>query len=84
MAPGIRSSSGHQACSAQRKGEEREASSPLFILLSACPFVIRSLACWAGHHGYEMDAVVPSPGAHAWQAGDSLWPAAELRWHEMH
>lgn len=41
MAPGISSSSGHQACSAQRKGETSEASSPL---LFCYPFVHLSSA----------------------------------------
>ena len=63
MALEINSSSGHQTRSAQRKGEEGEASSPLFILPSVCPFVIRFPAHRAGHQGYEMDVVVPPTGA---------------------
>lgn len=64
MASEITSSSGHQTRSAQRKGEEGEVSSPLFILPSVCPFIIRFPAHQAGRQGYEMDVVVPPPGAH--------------------
>lgn len=78
MAPGIT-----KLAVPRGRGKKEKQAHPYSSCCLPVHYVIRSPACWAGRHGFEMDAVAPPPGAHAWQAGDSLGPSAELRWHEM-